>query len=375
MRYDAVVIGASSAGLHTAEILAKHGKQVALYDRAESFFPARRTYIITRGLKRVIPDLVPESVRHEINVLQVQAGKETADIRLSSPDLIVERSQLLSILLNRAKEAGVQIYFGSEFQALVTGSQGTEIKIKSDAEEQLIRSDYLIGADGVSSMVGIAVGLPSPRSVPLLQVEITLPPDWDPDVTKIWFDVEDTPYFYWLIPESAKKGVVGLITEPGANIRMLLDSFLEKKNFQPLVYQSAQAALYNPDLNLVTQVGDLKVLLVGDAAGQVKVTTVGGTVTGLHSSQAAAESILEGMPYQKSQLVIKKELNLHYFIRKLLNKMKQEEYISLVRSLTPAVQSFLGRYDRDSMRRHFWKLPFIQPRYIPLGLKLLLRNH
>ena len=374
MRYDAVVIGASSAGLHTAEILAKHGKQVALYDQAESFFPALRTYIITMGLKRVIPDLVPELIRHEIKVLQVQAGKESADIQLSSPDLIVERSQLLSILLNRAKIAGVHINFQSKFHSLATGRNGTEIKIISNAEEQLIRADYLIGADGISSSVGIAAGLPSPQSVPLLQAEINLPPDWDPDVTKIWFEVKDTPYFYWLIPDAADKGVVGLIAEPGADIRKLLRSFLEEKNIQPLDYQSGQAALYSPDLSLFKQVGDLKILLVGDAAGQVKVTTVGGTVTGLSGGHAAAESILEDMPYQKTQLAIGKELNLHYFIRQLLNKMEQEDYVNLVGSLTPTVQSFLGKYDRDSMRRHFWKLPFIQSRLIPLGLKLLVSS-
>ena len=47
MKYDVVVIGVSSAGLNAAGILAKNGKKVALFERAVSFAPALRTYIIT----------------------------------------------------------------------------------------------------------------------------------------------------------------------------------------------------------------------------------------------------------------------------------------------------------------------------------------
>ncbi|MCK4489534.1 MAG: hypothetical protein KAU23_04700, partial [Anaerolineales bacterium] len=64
---------------------------------------------------------------------------------------------------------------------------------------------------------------------------------------------------------------------------------------------------------------------------------------------------------------------VHWFIRELLEKMDQKDYERLVKLISPNVQSFLCRYDRDAMRRQFWKLILIQPRFIPLGLQLLLR--
>jgi len=374
LKYDVVVIGASSAGLYAAEILAKNGKNVALFDRAISFAPAHRTYIVTPRLFQVMPEIESDLIRHKISAIHLQAVDACAVIQLSSPDLVVERVQLITTLLDRAKNAGVDLHFGSEFLDLKTESGGTLIKIRSKAGEKLIKADYLIGADGFSSSVGKAAGLADPLVVPLLQAEIILPDDWDPGVTKIWFEVGETPYFYWLIPESEKEGVVGLIAEPGTDIRKLLDSFLEKGKYQPLAYQSGQAALHSPGEKLENRVGDLNILLVGDAAGQVKATTVGGAVTGLSGGQAAARAILDEVPYRKTRLGVTRELDLHFFIRQLLEKMDRNDYVRLVGLLTPSVLSFLSRYDRDTMRQHFWKLPFKQPAFAALGLKLLFKK-
>jgi len=64
--YDVVVIGASTAGLFAAEILALHGKKVALFDRKTQNSPDLRTYIITPGLERIVPDFDPNLIRHKI---------------------------------------------------------------------------------------------------------------------------------------------------------------------------------------------------------------------------------------------------------------------------------------------------------------------
>ncbi|MCJ7734704.1 MAG: hypothetical protein MUP11_09155, partial [Anaerolineales bacterium] len=191
---------------------------------------------------------------------------------------------------------------------------------------------------------------------------------------KVWFQLDDTPYFYWLIPDNNRKAVVGLIAEEGADIRTLLNNFLEKNQFQPQSYQSGKAALYDKRLEIQFRVGDLDVYLVGDAAGQVKVTTVGGTVTGLYGGMAAAEAILQGSSFRKAHQNGLRELGLHLFIRNLLTKMSASDYQRLIRDISPAVQSLLSRYDRDAIRRHFWKLALLQPDFIPLGLKLLFKN-
>ena len=373
MKYDVLVIGASSAGLYAAEILAKNGKNVALVEQANSAQPTRRTYIITPGIFRVMPEIDPKLILHRTSAFHLQAGLESSYLPLSSPDLIVERRQLILSLMKRAENSGVEIITGASFLGLKTVSGITQIQIQTRDGEKSYQAEYLIGADGIGNSVGRAAGLKDFQKVPLLQAEITIPPDWNPEATKVWFDIEDTSYFYWLIPESKTKGVLGLIADPGADIRNLLDRFMTRRNIQPLNYQSGQAALHSPNIRNEAQIGNLKIIRVGDAAGQVKNTTVGGTVTGFFGGKVAAQAILEGISYKKSLRDGMRELNIHFIVRQLLSNMNQKDYDRLIEYLSPAILSFLSINDRDSMRQKIWQLPFIQPRFIPLGLKLLLK--
>ena len=159
----------------------------------------------------------------------------------------------------------------------------------------------------------------------------------------------------------------------GTDLRKLLDQFMDRQNVQPITYQSGQAALHSPGIINETRIGDLRILRVGDAAGQVKNSTVGGSVTGFFGGKAAAEAILSDIPYRRSLRTGKREMDLHFYIRKLLGNMNQVDYQHLVRYLNPAVLSFLSLNDRDSMRRKFRLLPILQPRFIPLGIKLVLK--
>ena len=374
MKYDVVVIGGSSAGLYAAEILAKNGKKVILFEQADSFNPAIRTYIITPNLFKVIPDIESELILHRSKTYHLQAGSCKSILKLASPDLVIERNQLILYLVRRAKEADVELRVGSRFQGVSTEGGDSQIEVITQKGSEFYQADCVIAADGIGNAVGKVVGLPDPPIVPLLQAEIDLPRNWDPDVTRVWFDVEDTSYFYWLIPDSDKSGVLGLIADPGTDIKRLLDHFLEKHHINALGYQSGMAALHMPSLLNEKRIGNLRILRVGDAAGQVKNTTVGGTVTGLVGAKSAADAILYGVSYKGSLSKGKRELDLHAFIRYLLGKMNQSDYQLLINSLTSPVLSFLQRNNRDSMRSQFWKLAFIQPRFIPLGCKLLLKG-
>jgi len=114
------------------------------------------------------------------------------------------------------------------------------------------------------------------------------------------------------------------------------------------------------------------VLLIGDAAGQVKVTTVGGTVTGLWGAQAAAEALIRGVPYAWTLRSLKRELDLHWFIRRALDGLCDQDYDTLLQALNPAVQRFLAVRNRDQMAWAFVQTLALQPRLIGLGLRGLL---
>jgi flavin-dependent dehydrogenase len=116
------------------------------------------------------------------------------------------------------------------------------------------------------------------------------------------------------------------------------------------------------------------VYLVGDAAGQLKNSTVGGTVTGLWGARAAAQSLNGGRSYRKEIRSLNRELDIHWLIRRLLHRMDNEGYNRLVDAIQEPVLRFLGQNDRDEMAFQFWKLIFLQPKFIPLGIELLFRR-
>ena len=228
----------------------------------------------------------------------------------------------------------------------------------------VVAKEAVIGADGVFSSVAGAAGIKAPKSVPIVQAEVALPSGWNPSVTKVWFDAQETRFFFWLIPESSSRGVVGLIGDHGLETRESLKTFLADHELKPEVYQAAQVALYSPWLKPWARMGRTPVYLVGDAAGQVKVSTVGGTVSGLLGAHAAATALLSGSSYRSQLLPVKRELNVHWLLRRLLDRLDDRGYDHLVSSVTLKVRNFLSQYDRDSMGPVVWRLPILQPRLL-----------
>lgn len=371
--FDIVIIGASSSGLYAAELLAQAGKRVGVFDRHKNINPARRTYIITPQIKVFLDDIPGDAELFQTRIMSVETPNASVDIALREPDLIIERNLLSQALLSRAVEAGAVLYAGFRFLRFEQAGNQTKLVFNSAGLEVIATASVVIGADGLESQTAKAAGISLPPSVSIVQAEVELPQGWDPALTKVWFNVDDTGFFYWLIPESEYKGVLGLAGENTRQNRDLLDRFLDRLGFQALRYQASQVAMHHPGLRPWGNAGALPIYLVGDAAGQVKVTTVGGTVTGFWGARAAAQAILKNTSYSHELRALKRELDLHWYIRYLLERLDTPGYSRLIECITPPVQRFLSHYNRDQMAGAFWQLPFREPRLLVLGLQLLLR--
>ena len=370
-KLDVAIIGASSAGLYAAEQLARAGRQVAVFEQQTNLSPARRTLIITPQLQHLLGYLPHTAVLHRIRVLALATSGASARVELQDPDLIVERSRLAQFLACRAREAGADIYYDHRFERFESRPGGISLCFTTRDGPATVLARAVIGADGVFSDVARAAGLKSPPAVPILQAEIRLPSGWDPAVTQVWFDADRTRFFYWLIPESLEHAVVGLVGDQRAETRALLECFLDHHGFQPQAYQASLVAMHHPRLRPWGRVGSAPVLLVGDAAGQVKVTTVGGTVSGVWGAAAAVRSLLRGTSYTQELRPLRCELDLHWVIRLLLDRLDNPGYDRLVSSITPAMQRFLSRHNRDDMANALWGMPVHQSPLVVLGLQLL----
>jgi len=388
LKFDIVIVGASTAGLHAARLLAEQGKSVSVYERRPNHNTERRTLIVTRALRKILGEIPEEVTLHQIEIMGVSSSQEETAIHLQDPDPIVERAAMTDLLTRKAVKAGAQIFYGRRFKGLreiPTENGGNAIDISFEHSrvghpkqetarqtERVLATQAIIGADGVLSDVAVASNIARPPSVPLIQAECPLPTNWKPDDCRVWFDLDKTKYFYWLIPESSSVCVAGLIGEKGLPVRLLLDNFLGKMGLEPSGWQSSQVALHHPRLKPWSSIGDIPVYLIGDAAGQVKVTTVGGTVTGFEGAEAACRAILNNTSYRRELRTLKRELDLHWWIRWALEGLDNKGFDTLIRAMSKGSQSFLSRYDRDSMVPVFWKLIFVEPSLIPVGIRCLL---
>jgi flavin-dependent dehydrogenase len=367
---DVAVVGGSSAGFYVAELLAAAGKRVGVFDRQRGLCHSRRTLIVTSELERVTGP-IPGSIRlTETGVIRLVCGDEAVAISLRRPDPIVERSEFVRWMQTRAVAAGAEVFWGADLSAVGLKGQSACLEFSGPGgRRQVSVRDAVIGADGSASTVATKTGIAKPVRVPILQAEVRIPDYWDPDLTQVWFDRAHTRFFYWLIPEATGRAVVGVIGEQATELRTRLGRFLVKQNLVPLAYQGARVALHHPRLRPWQRVGNTTVCLVGDAAGHVKVTTVGGTVTGLLGAEAAARSILNGHSYRRHLSFLRRELDLHWMIRKFLDRLDNQGYALLLSSLSHPVRTFLGQHNRDSMASVFWKIPLLQPKLFLVALR------
>jgi flavin-dependent dehydrogenase len=370
---DVAIIGGSAAGLFTACLLAREGHNVRVYEAEEEITSSPRTLIVTSYMQNLMGSLCQGAVVNRVRRYELLADGRVATVSLPRPDLVIERSKLIKNLAVQAEANGVQVLKGRRFLSLGPNGKGLAFYTSNNGGREPLEEsvNILVGADGAFSTVAQSSGWPKQTTVPIVQAIVELPKDMPSDTTRIWFAPEDTPYFYWLIPHSQKQGVLGLIGEEKREAWKSLEWFLERKNLVPIEFQSAQIPLYSRWVPIHRKIGEGHVYLVGDAAGHVKVSTVGGIITGFRGASCVAEAIINGGYSQKS-LGLRLELSLHLLIRRVLNDFTQADYATLFDMLKPSTKRSLAAFTRDQACRLLLHVFLRQPRVLLRGIQSLL---
>ena len=367
------VVGGSAAGLFASLMLARQGVPVRVFERIEALEHGARTLIVTQRMRQILGTAAESSIVNEVRRFELFTDGRAAMIDLKHPDLIIERRSLIQRLADEAQRAGAKIELGRRFHSLRPDGKEILLEVERcvDGTREEVRTGTIIGGDGATSRVARAAGWAPLETVPLVQAIVPLPKDMSPDTGRVWFVPQDTPYFYWLIPESPTRGALGVIGESGANTRRCLEAFLEKRKFEPIEFQGARIPVYSRWVPVRRAVGEGSVYLVGDAAGQVKVSTVGGIVTGLRGALGVVQAILDGGASRELR-TLRRELDLHLFLRRTLHDFQQSDYSRLVDLLNEPAKESLGAYSRDEAWKIVWRLCLSQPRLVLLGLRGLL---
>lgn len=368
------MVGGSAAGFMTAGMLAEAGKDVEVFERTNGRGSSARTLIVTGRAQELFGDEIAGATLNEINRFELFANGCVATVELDRPDLIVERAEVIRRYAQKAESAGARIHYGRRFKSLQRGDEIDVSFVDKEGEPGSINTQVLVGADGVNSRVARAAGWPVQPTVFLVQAIVQMPDDVAVDTSRVWFVPGDTPYFYWLVPESPHQAALGVIGEDGPEMRKRLDVFLKDKGFKVLGYQGAVIPAYQRWIPVHERVGNGDVYLVGDAAGQVKVSTVGGLVTGLRGAQGVAHAILEGR--QNGHLSsLRRELDLHRVIRKAIHGFSQEDYTHILNLLNEPAKRSLAANDRDDASRILWSLLRSRPQLLLRGIRALLTRH
>jgi flavin-dependent dehydrogenase len=326
--------------------------------------------VVTSHVRSLVGPDVSAALRSEITRYELFADGRVAHVSLGEPDVVIDRVGILRALEARVKDAGVRVEYGRRFVDLERDGDGLLVKFDEAGRVRSERVSAVIGADGAASDVAQRVGRPKLATVPVVQAIVRRPDDVGPTVARVWFRPQDTPYFYWLIPDGPDDAAVGLIGDDPATARAHLDAFLADKALVPLSYQAARIPAYERWMSPHSAVGGGDVYLVGDAAGHVKVSTVGGIHTGFVGAEAVADMITTGST--KGLRALRRDLDRHRLIRRALHPFDTDDYRRLLGLLGEGPKSLLARHTRDDSRRLLWRLAVREPRLVLLAVRGLL---
>jgi len=231
---EVIVVGGSAAGFYAAAKVAQGGKRVRVLESKRGLEPAPRTLIVTSHFRNQLGASAKESILNEIRRFELFTDGRSAQVALSKPDLIIERAKLIPALAREAQESGAQISFDTRFLRLSPNANGIRVQVESGGRREELHAERVVGADGAASRVARTSGWAPIETVPLVQAIVRLPKDCPVDTTRVWFVPDDTPYFYWLIPESEERAALGVIGEDGRDTARCLARFLEKRGIEPL---------------------------------------------------------------------------------------------------------------------------------------------
>lgn len=293
---DVLVVGAGPAGSTVAEQLARRGHSVmVLEEHARVGRPVQCAGLVSaRVLELAGSTSMVRTPVHGATVFS--PALRAVSFKAAEPRaFVIDRAALDVHLADRAARAGARFETGVRFDRRVaTGSDGSEVTATDRAgTERTYRARLVVGADGVTSAVARAFRLRRPVEIlPAYEAEYGRSPG-DPDEVEVYLGRSVSPgLFGWWIPDGAGGARVGVAVTPGAvSARAYLDRLvarIEQRYGQPLGPPLGYIASGIPVGTVPRIVGD-GVLLVGDAAAQVKPLSGGGIFTGMRAAAIAAD--------------------------------------------------------------------------------------
>jgi digeranylgeranylglycerophospholipid reductase len=355
--YDVAVVGGGPSGLQTARLLAERGLRAAVFEKKDSI-----------GADTVCTGIVGREIFHEFGLPEDSLLRDLRTMMVVGPSgrslqyehpstfaAIVDRGLFDKNLAALARRAGTEIQTGVGVVSASVSSKGVRLRTRSNrGEAGSCAASVLVLATGIHHELQAGLGLGSPRTfLRGVQSETETTTDAGPT---IYLGTGIAPgAFGWTVPTTPGRMKIGLITDkdPALCFAGLLDVLrLDGRRGAA----EAGARIKPIAQGLVARTSGERVLVVGEAAGQVKTTTGGGIYYGLLGARAASDIIMKAAQagdfgaaflseYDRLwRAVLKREILIGHYVRKafgalddgqiekLMDILRQDGVIPLVRA-------------------------------------------
>ncbi len=347
MAYKVHVVGAGTSGLIAARDIASAGIETRVYDQKRRLgYPPRASGIVSiKGLETLgIP--YKQAITNTLYGANVHVGDSSMRIMAKKPQAhVLDRERLNRLCYEQAASKGAEVITGTNIDA--------------DRLDAMHAGGIIIGADGAVSGVAKHFGMGGITKYTLTyKAEFEVAPN-DTKSVDLFFDNAVAPEFFaWLCPNSEHVVEAGIGIGPGhGNSRAAFERFLKMKYVAGVLNGAARLDGYASMIPMQTarRVVDAKkrVLLVGDAAGQVKPTTGGGIVFGGGAAMLAARTVVrherEGASLEEYRMLFNKgygtDLKLHALVSCIYSRLGAGHLEFVMNTLkTLGAEGFLSAY-------------------------------
>ena len=340
--YDVIIIGAGITGSYTAGELSRLGYQVGVLEKQPQ--PGLKT-----SCTGIISHECMETLQVDRSLIQYEArsarifapsGKYFRVEREDAQAYVLDRPGLDRLVAHKAQQKGVEFHFATPVTAIRRENQFMEVEVTApNAEKVLFRARCVIIACGAAGSLTQSAGLGRIREFAhgaQAQVECT-----DVAEVEIFSGSAIAPgFFAWLVPAGGTQGKAGLLCQgnPRPYLTALLNRLLKQHRITSIASDISYGSI--PLKPLARTYAD-RLLVIGDAAGQVKPTSGGGIYFGILCARQAVLTLDECLKkddlssdrlllYQKSwHKILKRELRIDYWAHRFYQGLddKQIEHI------------------------------------------------
>jgi len=332
--YDVAVVGAGPVGSTFARHIAEKGFEVAILEKKREIgVPLQCAGLLGKKIKKVniLPD---EFIINPVNGAFLHSPEDTVlSVSKEKPEAyVVDRIGYDKFLAQLAIDSGAELFLNHRVETV--DSVNGVITLKNN-ENTKISADVVVGADGHSSIVSEAFN-PHVESFQAAQYLIDVGEKrFQKDYVHLYVDSRVSPGFLWAIPLSESTARVGLFSDVNYHqstviLNELLAKRSELKGATILKKYYGVIPKYNSQKQLVKD----KVILLGDAASQVKPTTGGGLIMGFSCAEIASQSVTNALENENTEML------MNYY-KDYQNQFKNELKVQLMvhrifKSLTDA---------------------------------------